>query len=170
MDVLERLYNNELNLDNANTLYHKAKKLDSNIKLNDVKEFLTNQSTYQQNYKNNKKKNYLPIYSNDHYSFQLDLTFLPKYKQQNKGYTVIFTAININSKYVYAYAMKSKSAIEINEILNKFLHNALMINNLTFDKGLEFTNKLFDKFCENNYIKTYPVKADSHKLGIINRF
>ena len=109
MDVLERLYNNELNLDSANVLYHKAKKLDRNIKLNDVKEFLTNQSTYQQNYKNNKQKNYLPIYSNDHYSFQLDLTFLPKYKQQNKGYTVIFTAININSKYVYAYPMKTKS-------------------------------------------------------------
>ena len=34
--LLERLYNNELNLDSANALYHKAKKLDNYIKLNDV--------------------------------------------------------------------------------------------------------------------------------------
>ena len=66
--------------------------------------------------------------------------------------------------------MKTKSAIEINEILKKFLHNTLMINNLTFDKGLEFTNKLFNEFCEYNNITTYPIKADSHKLGVINRF
>ena len=43
-------------------LYHKAKKLDNNIKLNDVKEFLKNQSTYQQNYSNNTKKEFLAIY------------------------------------------------------------------------------------------------------------
>ena len=48
--ILEQLYNNELNLDSANVLYHNAKKLDNNIKLNDVKDFLKNQSTYQQNY------------------------------------------------------------------------------------------------------------------------
>ena len=36
--LLEWFYNNDLNLDNANVLYHKAKKLDNNIKLNDVKE------------------------------------------------------------------------------------------------------------------------------------
>ena len=56
--LLERLYNNDLNLDSANALYHKAKKLDNNIKLNDVKEFLKNQSKYQQNYKNNKQKKF----------------------------------------------------------------------------------------------------------------
>ena len=66
--------------------------------------------------------------------------------------------------------MKSKSANEIYEVMKKFLHNALIINNLTYDKGLEFINKLFNKFCEDNNINKYPVKADSHKLGIINRF
>ena len=37
--LLDRLYNNDLNLDNANVLYHKAKKLDNDIKLNDVSLF-----------------------------------------------------------------------------------------------------------------------------------
>ena len=38
-----------------------------------------------------------------------------------------------------------------------------MINYLTFEKGLEFINKVFNKFCED-------IKVNSHKLGIINRF
>ena len=50
--ILERLYNDELNFDNANVFYNKAKKINNNIKLNDAKEFLKNQATYQRNYKN----------------------------------------------------------------------------------------------------------------------
>lgn len=38
--------------------------------------------------------NYLPIYSDAEYAFQIDLTFFPRYKKQNKNYEVLFTAIN----------------------------------------------------------------------------
>ena len=112
MDILNKLYNEDLNYDNLNTLYHKAKKLDNNITLKQVKEFLKNQETYQLNYKNNNKKKYKPIYSDSYYSYQIDLTFLDKFKKRNSNYSIIFTAINIDSRYVYAYPLKQKLADE----------------------------------------------------------
>jgi hypothetical protein len=45
------------------------------------------------------KKEFLPIYSDAPYAFQIDLTFLPRYKKQNNNNSVLFTAININSRY-----------------------------------------------------------------------
>jgi hypothetical protein len=44
---------------------------------------------------------YKQIYDEDHFSFQIDLTFLPQYKTTNKNNYVLFTAININSRYAY---------------------------------------------------------------------
>ena len=46
------------------------------------------------NYNKNKKKEFKPIYSDDFYSYQIDLTFLNKYKNSNDGIYVLFTAIN----------------------------------------------------------------------------
>ena len=41
------------------------------------------------NNKKVKKKVFLPIYSESHYSFQIDLTFFPRYKKENKNYYVV---------------------------------------------------------------------------------
>ena len=137
MEILNKLYNEDLNYDNLNTLYHKAKKLDDNITLKQVKEFLKNQETYQLNYKNNNKKKYKPKNSDIYYSYQIDLTFLGKFKKRNSNYSIIFTAINIDSRYVYAYPLKQKSADEILEKMQKFLKDCDKIDILTYDKGKE---------------------------------
>ena len=79
------------------------------------------------NNKKVKKKVFLPIYSESHYSFQIDLTFFPRYKKENKNYYVLFTAININSRYAYAYYAEDKEQKNIIEILNEWLKNALII-------------------------------------------
>jgi hypothetical protein len=42
------------------------------------------------------------------FSFQLDLTFFPRYRKYNNGFYVLFTAININSRFAYAYYGKNK--------------------------------------------------------------
>ena len=51
-----------------------------------------------------------------------------------------------------------------------FHEQALEIDTITTDEGTEFTNTFFTRYCEENNIKTFFVKGDSHKLGIINRF
>ena len=56
------------------------------------------------------KKQYLPIYSDTPYAFQIDLTFFDSAKRLNDGYNILFTAININTRFAYAYYSKDKTA------------------------------------------------------------
>ena len=139
--LLNHLYYELKNFDGIDGLYRKAKKLNNNIKRNDVKLFLEKQATHQQNKIITTKKEYTPIYSETPYGFQLDLTFLPSYKSYNDNKYVLFTAININSRYAYAYYSKDKKADSIIDMLELFLKNCLFIDTITCDSGSEYTNK-----------------------------
>ncbi len=78
-DVLDRLYYKEKNYDSIKELYRKAKLRDKSITLEDVKQWLQKQATHQLTTKPIiGKKEYKKIYDEDHFSFQMDLTFLPK--------------------------------------------------------------------------------------------
>lgn len=167
--LLNHLYYVKHNYDSIENLYKKAKALQSDIKKDFVKEWLSKQQNKQMNDDKVEKKEFLPIYSDMPYAFQIDLTFFPRYKKQNRNYYVLFTAININTRYAYAYYGKDK---EMNTILDmlKEMETKTVINSITCDEGSEFKNKEFQKFCNDNEIIIYFVKNDGHKLGIINRF
>lgn len=170
--LLDRLYRIEKNYDGVDGLYRKAKKQDVNIDKKYVSKWLKEQSTHQQNaYEKPAGGIELkPIYSEDIYSFQIDLTFLPKYEVKNDGNYVLFTAININTRYAYASYGKDKETSTILRMLNDFLEDCLEIHNLTLDSGSEFTNKTIINWFNSHDITTFFVVGDSHKLGIINRF
>jgi len=169
-DLLYDLYYVKLNFDGANILYNKARKINKDITFDDVKDWLNRQATHQQTSNTSKRLNFLPIYSESPFGFQIDLTFFPRYTKQNDGYYVLFTAININTRYAYAYYSKSKDSKTILEIMKQFHIDCLMIDTITTDEGTEFKNAFFLKYCEDNNIKIFFCKGDSHKLGIINRF
>ncbi len=170
-EQLYDLYYNKKNFDGAPQLYKKAKTSGYDVTLKFVREWLAKQQTSQlvNERKPGAKNVYLPIYSEQPYSFQIDLTFFPKYTRQNDGYNVLFTAININTRFVYAYPAKSKDMDTILDIVKK-MESKTVINSFTCDEGGEFNNKKFLKCCAENKITVYFIKDDSHKLGIINRF
>lgn len=169
--LLNDIYYKKHNFDGVNNLYLKARATNKDITKDFVKEWLNKQATQQQNSTSyTKKKVFLPIYSESPYSFQIDLTFFPRYKKYNKDYYVLFTAININTRYAYAYYTKTKDMDTILDIMKIFKKDAIEINNITTDEGTEFYNNKFLKFCEDNNITVFFAKGDSHKLGIINRF
>jgi len=131
--LLNKLYYEDLNFIGIHPLYTLAKKHDKTITKEFVSNWLKSQSTQQQTTKMVKKKEYKPIYnmirlkmiknilfnfqrtyykptySDDYYAYQIDLTFLNKYKNSNDGIYVLFTAININSRYAHAYYGKNKN-------------------------------------------------------------
>lgn len=168
-ELLFDLYYNKHNYDSANVLYSKAKIVHPKIKLQLVKEWLSKQQAKQQTKAKVGKKEYLPIYSELPYSFQIDLTFFPRYEKQNKGYIVLFTAININTRFAYAYYGKNK---DMKTIINfiKDMENKTLINSISCDSGREFNNKEFLHLCDKEKITIYFITNDSHKLGVINRF
>ena len=82
---------------------------------------------------------------------------------------MLFTAININTRFAYAYYSKDKEKETILDMLKK-MEEKTIINSITCDLGSEFNNDIFKKFCVDNNITIYFIKDDSHKMGIINRF
>lgn len=168
-ELLNDLYYKQHNYDGAQQLYNKAKAIDKTIKIDTVKEWLKKQQNKQMTFRKVGRREFLPIYSEAPYSFQIDLTFFPRYKTKNDGYDVLFTAININTRYAYAYKAKDKRMDTIRDIMEQ-MENKTDINAITADEGLEFKNREFKEYCDDNNIELYLVKGDSHKLGIINRF
>ena len=165
-ELLNYLFNKEL-IYSFSELNKKAKEAHPNIKTSFIRDWFNQQQGIQMSNIKIKKTGFLPIYSDMPYSFQLDLTFLPRYKTQNKGFYVLFTAININTRFVYAYYGKNKNMDTILNFL-KQMEEKTVINSLTCDLGSEFKNKEFEKYCKTNDIKLFFVKSDGHKLGIIN--
>jgi hypothetical protein len=172
-DIQKLLYNIyvvEKNYDGINELYRKAKIQNPKIKKNDVKLFLLSQKSYQRTYQPIKEKKFLPIYSEKPSAYQMDLTFIPQYKNENKGIYVLFTAININTRYAYASYATNKDTNTILNLFNEFHNNVNEINYIMGDLGSEFTNKKFLQYLDSQNISYHFFKSDSHKLGIINRF
>lgn len=169
-EVLKDLYYKKHVLDGINSLYKKAKVIHPNIKKDFVKEWLKKQEAHQQTTVTPIiKKQYLPIYSDVPYAFQIDLTFFPRYTDYNKGYNVLFTAINVNTRFVYAYIAKKKDSVTILDLVKKMAEKTV-INTISCDSGGEFNNQIFINYCAVNNITLYFITDDSHKLGIINRF
>jgi hypothetical protein len=169
-ELLNYLYHTKKMFGGVQQLYAAAKIRHPKIKKSFVQEWINKQKGYQLNKIKKVGKNiYLPIYSETPYSFQIDLTFFPRYKKYNKDNYVLFTAININTRFAYAYYSKDKESKTILDMLKK-MEGKTIINSITCDKGSEFNNNEFIKYCKDNEIVIYFVKDDSHKLGIINRF
>ena len=168
-ELLNKLYYKDLIMSGSNELYKKAKEIHPKITMKIVKEWLSNQQSSQMNNKPVKKNEFKPIYAEQPYSFQIDLTFFPRYKKQNSEYYVLFTAININTRFGYVYYSKDKEMTTILKFI-KDMEKKTEINVIEADKGSEFNNSEFKKFCEENNIILDLIKSDSHKLGIINRW
>ena len=117
-ELLNYLFNKKL-IYSFNELSKKAKEAHPSIKNSFIRDWFNKQQGIKMTNMKIKKTGFLPIYSDMPYSFQLDLTFLPRYKTQNKGFYVLFTAININTRFVYAYYGKEKN---MTTILNFLKH------------------------------------------------
>jgi acetone carboxylase gamma subunit len=168
-ELLHKLYYKDLTFGGVQNLYKKAKQAHPKITLKIVEEWLNKQQSAQLNNKPVIKHDFKPIYSELPYAFQIDLTFFPRYKKQNEGNYVLFTAININTRFGYAYYGKDKESETIINFI-KDLEKKTEINVLEGDLGNEFNNYELKKYCDNNNIILDLFKSDTHKMGIINRF
>ena len=170
--IMDKLYYKNLNFDGIDILYKKAKLINKDLKKEDVSKWLKKQAVYQKTIERPliQPIENLPIFTTDPYSYQIDLTFLPKYKEENEGNYVLFTAINVNTRFSYASYGKDKKGETIIKMLDDFLKDALIIHSITSDSGSEFTSGASTEWFKKHDVKTYFHTGDSHRLGIINRF
>lgn len=142
---------------------------DQTFKQNDIKALVENLDAFQQ-FRKPKREIPLQVYANKNDSYMADLIFYPKYKNQNKGYSIILTMIEMNTRRGYAIPLKSKS--ETDEAIQKFLKDGKnKINVFQTDKGTEFTNNKMKKIYSENNIEHWIFEEENHNaLGMVERF
>ena len=156
-------------------LYQKAVKEGINVSRKSVKEWLKTQDTYTR-YKSvvrrhDFRKTWVSYLGEQ---VQLDLVDMGKYKNKNKGYYWILTAIEILSRYAFAipvYRKDTKNMTKaVGELLRQFHERFGIYPKLAqFDDGLEFHNVGVKTLLEKHGVKYFSTNSDK-KAAVVERF
>lgn len=174
-ELLNKLYNDpSTGFQSLDKLYKKAKSIDSTITRKIVAEFLNNNRTDLLHRAKRTKKERLPIIGTVN-SYQADLIFYYSFKHKNKGFAIILTAININTKYAFAIPVKTKTAADMLEAMTELVKQVKDkygdFYTLETDNGNEFLNSKVQALLEANQISHHTGQEGDHQFtGIIERF
>jgi hypothetical protein len=152
----------------------------------DIKEFLASRTEEQQlkESRNTKQSLGYIVSYNPFNRLQLDIFVLKKYESYKNGYGYILCIIDIFSRKVWCYPMKSKSLSDTTPAIKKFfstsgLHEfnskALVIimsdSDSAFKGGNRSEDQNFQKILSDNNAVLEPVKLNDHSaLGVIDNF
>ena len=104
------------------------------------------------------------------YQFQIDLVDVQQLAAKNDGYRYLFNCIDIFTRFAFVRPLKDKKAETVLAAFKSILQEAnkkpFMI---VMDKGTEFTNQLFQTFCQNEGMKLINPQASVH-AAFIERF
>lgn len=173
-EKLKEIYYNTKNpasFSGAYKIFIEAKKDIPQIKLNDVKKWLSKQLIYtlhKDARKHFKRNPIIAEHSKENY--QADLVDMKEFKRFNNGFTYILTVIDVFSKKVFAIALKNKTATSIAKAMGIALEKLLPPAKLQTDKGKEFENKLFFNLMTEHNINYFTTKNQTIKCSIVERF
>ena len=168
MDKLNELfYDPSTGYVNANTLYKIANEKGLNLSLKQINDFYKAQSVNQLYFPQTKRYTPIKCPFNSVGCVQVDLMDISKFFRENEGAHYIFNAIDIFSRFLWAYPIKNKKATStlepikkvIEQIKSKYPNNIITI---TCDNGSEFKGA-FKKYLDEQDIKIYYNDPDSVK-------
>lgn len=142
--VLERIYYNPGNsgaLSGPQKLYKSARSINQNISKKDVTKWLQNQRSFsiqsQPKRRINRPKVMAPF---RHYQWEADSANMKSFADDNDGYQHFLVVIDVFSRYVWTFPLKSTTGKESAQIFNT-LFKKVNPWRLRTDKGSEFTSK-----------------------------
>lgn len=98
--------------------------------------------------------------------YQIDISFMDKFKQQNRGFQYILLVIDVFSRFIWAIPLKTK---QTKEVLNAF-DTIPKPDCVMSDNGSEFVSKDFQDLLEKRGItQQTAIVGDHHALGIVDR-
>ena len=180
-DILKNLYYNaSTGLTGLKVFNKKVKQLHPDIKPKEIKDFYNNLEVQQITKKTTvDKNNFLRIVDGEN-TYQIDIVIFKKsQKQQNKGYYMYLTMIDVLSRFVFMEPLKSRNTNDIinsyQNILNRMKkqYNKKPVKLISDD---EFNNKEFLNLNEklnvrvDSHIATDEHFTSGNSLGIIDRF
>lgn len=104
------------------------------------------------------------------YQFQLDLCFLLEYQNKNDGVKYLLTVIDCFTRYAFVRPLINKESSNVLNSFKSILEEAQSKPYMIVcDKGSEFINKNFIKYCKDVKIKLVNPKSNNH-AAYIERF
>jgi len=167
-NLLSKLYNDpKTGFVGAQSLYEKAKILDSSIRLKDVKAWYASNADAQQFQDQRKRFDQFHIASSNPDSWQMDLAF---WEGKN-----LLTVVNINSRLGYVELIPNKQADTVLRALKRFVkhHKPKTTRGIiiTSDNGSEFMNQQVQSYFKKSKITHYNNEPGEHStMGKIERF
>ena len=171
-DYLKRVYyspQNPASYGGINPLYRIAKKEYPDISRKQVGEWLEKQYTYtsHKSARRNFSRNKIYVSYIDEY-WEADICDMQEHAKENNGFKYILTVIDVLSKYLWAKPLKNKSALEVVSAFEEIFQQRKPFNIRT-DRGLEFENSIFRKFCEKNNVRHFTSQDKKIKCSIVER-
>ena len=169
-DTLKRLYADEdFSVGSGqNSLYFKVRDKYLNIKRNDVAEFLKRQPTFQMTRKvrHHINKPIRATYPNER--FAIDLIDVGEDYIDN-GFRYILTCVDYFSRYVFAEAIRNKTAVAVRDAMNIIVHRAgdTYPHIIQKDNGGEFQGELNDWMTQHNIKPINTLSYSPQSNGLI---
>ncbi len=153
--------------------YKIMKKINPEIKFEEVDSFIKQQKSYQLHKKPRKQiQGHIVAYAENALWF-IDLLDMSNYSRQNKGYKWILLAIDTFTRKAYATALKNKTKFEVKngfEQMYATLGKQPSVKLVITDSGNEFLNKPVQDLFKELKIKHGTVEIGDHNaLGLIDR-
>ena len=168
-------YDPSTGFQSAERLYQKAKDDGLSISRRIVKEWLKTQDTYTRHKPIVRKHKFQRTFVKDLADqIQMDLVDMGKYKNRNKGYYWILTAIEILSCYAFTipvYRKDTKNMTKaVSDLLEEFKERFGKYPNVAqFDEGKEFYNVGVRDLLTKNNIEYFSTNSE-RKAAIVERF
>ena len=104
------------------------------------------------------------------YLWEIDLVDVTRLKEFNDDYTFLLMCIDTFSKYVWIRPLLRKTSSETTGAFKSILRDSgRKPQNVRYDLGLEFKNRVFQKLLKVEGIHSYEAKNDT-KAAIVERF
>jgi len=173
MDIIINRYYEDNLYPTLDRLYKILKNDDVKVSKAEVKKFLDNQEEQQLTKETKlKKKDYghiTALYENQ--IWQLDIFILLKYKNSNKHYSYILSAVDVFTRKAYCIKMKSKDIDDVTDALKSMFKAGGIPQCIISDSDSSFIGGEFQNIMKKYEIVHDVVPIGDHmSLGIIDRF
>jgi hypothetical protein len=167
MDLKNYYYDNKTGFIDANKLYLKLKKIQPNITLKHVKDYIDKQFVYQVNKQQRRPKQFNSITADyPRQKYQMDIIVYNRYKIHN--YQYILMVIDVYSRYLTARPMTNRTNRTIMENIKDIFEEIGKPENISCDN--EFDTRLFQQYCMSNDIKVvFTEPYEINKNAIVER-
>ena len=102
------------------------------------------------------------------YQWEIDLMDLNRLAEYNDNYKYVLVCIDVFSKKVLAFPLKSKLPSEVVKVFKTIPEKELPFV-IRSDRGVEFKSKVFQSWLKSKHVKYFTTSDDTTKCSIVER-